>query len=74
MEEIIYLYIYTFINTYFILICFNFVQVPSYISMLYKCIHRFNTSNYTRSIPNPLYNIAHSNYSPFFYLTISFFS
>ena len=36
--------------------------------MLYKCIHRFNTANYTRSIPNPLYNIAHSNYSPFFYL------
>ena len=61
-------YLYIFIYTYFILICFNFVQVPSYISMLYKCKHRFNTANYTRSIPNPLYNIVHSNYSQFFYL------
>ena len=30
------------------------------------CPHRFNTANYTRSIPNPLYNIAYSNYSPSF--------
>ena len=33
---------------------------------IYKCINRFNTANYTQSIPDLLYNIVCFNYSPFF--------
>ena len=39
--------------------------IISYIS-IYKCIHRFNTANYTQSIPDLLNNIVCFYYSAFF--------